>query len=323
MNEPDRSPVHFIFASPRSGTTWLARALHQHPDILATEQRLFGDFCQLFPNADGSATPRQTLDSFVRNFSHHYQGAFGTSTGSDFYELLLRQFLSCLVEFGLRSSNKRMLIDKVTPYLGTSAIVLNKISQYFPAARIIHLVRDGRDVVTSGVFDWIQREPPGSCRRRWFVDGDHQLPLKRFFDDRVLGEWCRYWNEPQQAILNRKPARILTVRYEDMLANQPHELGRCFDFLSLDYDAELCERCAEAVTFKKTTGRMAGDEAPLEKARKGIQGDWRNYFTRADAIFFQERCRNLLEHWGYVENDVWVTACAEELELTGPSRQCQ
>jgi len=65
-SESEFSNFNFILSAPRSGSTWLAKALNGHPDIFATENRLFGEFCEIWPNSDGSMSPRITFDEFVK-----------------------------------------------------------------------------------------------------------------------------------------------------------------------------------------------------------------------------------------------------------------
>ena len=40
--------------------------------------------------------------------------------------------------------------------------------------------------------------------------------------------------------------------------------------------------------------------------RKGIVGDWKNYFTRDDAVTFSNLYQDLLEDLGYEENNSWI-----------------
>jgi hypothetical protein len=35
---------YLIFASPKSGTTWMQRLISEHPDAICSESRLFGDY---------------------------------------------------------------------------------------------------------------------------------------------------------------------------------------------------------------------------------------------------------------------------------------
>lgn len=315
MIETANAPIHFVFASPRSGTTWLAQAINRHPEILASEQRLFGNFCEVWPNPDGSTSPRQTLDSFVRHFAFHYRVGFPEQAVESLQQQLLQHSLRSLIDFGLQHSGKRILVDKITPYLGTSERVLQQIKIFFPHAKLIHLVRDGRDVVTSGVFDWIERGSLEATRYKVFVQGDDRQRMTRFFDDEILQQWTQYWRQPQHAMLAHAdpPLSVLTIRYEDMLQDQAAQLGRIFAFLEIEATADQCQRWASEVTFEKTTGRKAGQALATAKARKGVHGDWHNYFTQADAEFFQEHCGHLLEHFDYSANQDWPQHCPTHL----------
>jgi len=321
-------PIHFIFASPRSGTTWLADALNQHPEILATEQRLFGNFCELWPDTDGKASARQTWDYFGKNFLLHYHDSFLGKNASieekeQFQESWMNWMLHHLVAFGLNASGKSILVDKVTPYLGTSGRVLRQIQHYYPWAKIIHLVRDGRDVVTSGTFDWVTRAAPDAQRHRFYVQREPGLVLQRFFDDPILDTWCRYWKEPQAAVEHWRAQdefkhRWLTVHYEDMLEDQTAQLVKIFKFLGVRCTPELARESADAASFQTRTGRPRGQDDPTAKTRKGVHGDWQNYFTRADAEHFDAHCGHWLYHHRYTTDKQWIQNCPEKLELTNP-----
>jgi lipopolysaccharide transport system ATP-binding protein len=90
----------------------------------------------------------------------------------------------------------------------------------------------------------------------------------------------------------------------------------------LDRDAELFEQvlidhCRLPVTreqlravvathrFEARSGRKRGQEDPASHERKGIAGDWRNYFTDRAAKLFKERFGELLVETGYEKDDRW------------------
>ncbi len=55
-------------------------------------------------------------------------------------------------------------------------------------------------------------------------------------------------------------------------------------------------------SFKKITGgRNQGVEDQNAHYRKGISGDWRNYFDESLITYFREVTRDLLEVLGYEE----------------------
>ncbi|MGI9517076.1 MAG: sulfotransferase domain-containing protein [Pirellulaceae bacterium] len=314
MSESTDNSFHFVISAPRSGSTWLARALNGHPQIVATENRLFGMFFDIWKNRQGKGSPRMTADQFARGLANHsFFQELGFADAASMQEAFLEQYLSMLAGFLRSQSGKPVVVDKVTPYLGTSHKVVQQIQKYFPDARIIQLIRDGRDVAVSGVFDWVAREQPDSDRYRLFVEGDSGIRLSRFFDDESLEQWSRYWTEPVEA---SGSSAGLTIRYESMLGDQAAVLGEVFAFLEVDNDPELAAACAGSATFEKMTGRERGQDQPLKKTRKGISGDWQNYFTREDARQFQERTGNWLQQLEYEPDLTWIDQCPDTLDLS-------
>jgi Sulfotransferase family len=310
---PVTNAMHFVVSSPRSGSTWLANTLNSHPEIFATENRLFGNFCEVWPDNSGRRSVRITGDAFAETLAGHFFHAGLGWSRKQFLDEFLRDYCGFIESFAIRHSGKSVVVDKVTPYLGTSGLVIQQIRTCFPQARIIQLVRDGRDVAVSGVFDWLQREPASSPRRAHFVDRVAGSRLTRFFDDDLLATWCRYWVEPAEAMRLAPPD--LTVRYEAMFHDQAAELVRLFDLLGVDSDPALARRCAEAASFRAVTGRNPGEERALAKARKGVAGDWKNHFTRRDGELFHELAGAHLDRLGYETGHDWINHLPDELEL--------
>lgn len=318
MNVESTEPIsdeamHFIVSAPRSGSTWLARALNGHPLIFATENRLFGEFCEIWPNADGSMSPRITFDEFVKQFSAHFMFDEMGLKRRQFIERFHRAFLGFLTKFCQRQSGKQIIVDKITPYLNSTELVLDRIEQYFPRSKTIQLIRDGRDVVTSGTFDWILKDSQGTDRYSFFVEKRPGLRMKRFFDDKMLDRWTRLWKEPIEAYERFQEGLI--IRYEMMKENQAEVLQQVFDCLGCESDEQILKDCIQRATFEKMSGRRAGDDAqPLAKARKGITGDWKNYFTRRDGMLFDEMAGDLLIELGYEQNRDWIGKLPEQLD---------
>ena len=65
-------PIHFVVSAPRSGSTWLARSLNLHPEVFATEQRLFGEHVDLWSDRRGGQSLKITQDAYVRNLAGYY-----------------------------------------------------------------------------------------------------------------------------------------------------------------------------------------------------------------------------------------------------------
>ena len=305
--------LHFVISAPRSGSTWLARSLNEHPEVFATEHRLFGNFCEVWRTNDGTSAPRITFDNYARAFAMHYFYDQMDMNHGQFVDVFQKSFINFVTQFGSRRSGKPIVIDKITPYPGTAELVTRQIRKICPDAKIVQLIRDGRDVLTSGTFDWLLKDAEGTDRHRFFEVKEPGFVLKRFFDDAVITKWAENWRETIDAFKTRQADA--QIRYEAMKTDQAAELSKIFKILGANPDSEIANACAQATTFKKTTGRSAGDAVATAKARKGVAGDWKNYLTRADGQLFHQLAGQQLIELGYESDAGWLDDLPTELNL--------
>lgn len=303
--------VHFVIAAPRSGTTWLNTILNAHPAIYSTENRLFGNYADfVFDRGNEHPRLRVTLDKYVKSLLLHCNT--NDLKKKNFEKQLTGKLIKTIIELELTYSKKPILIDKITPYLGTSEIVVSSISKYFPNSKIIYLVRDGRDVLTSGIFHWFTKAQSNdkfsfdkNLRNEHFLNKKDKLD--RFFLDSEIKEWAKTWTEPIITAKHvRKRHAIHFIRYEEMLVNQELVLSKLFDFLNVEHDDKIISRCIAKSSFKKMTkNRRNGEEIATAHVRKGVAGDWRNYFTQKDAELFIEHAGQVLIDNNYEKNHDW------------------
>ena len=300
----DSPQIHFVISAPRSGSTWLTTALNGHPEIFGTEQRLFGNFCEIWQNNDGSTSPRITLDSYCRGFGRHYFYQFMNRDYDAFVDDFQKSFVNFLCHFAKGRTGKDVIVDKITPYPGTAQFVVDEITRLFPESKIIHLVRDGRDVLTSGTFDWLLKDAEGTDRHAFYFNPIPGMRLERFFDAKVIKKWAANWCETIDVFDELEPAARIT--YEAMKEDMPDALKQLFETLGVESTDEIAEQCTEASTFERMSGRPPGMEEPTAKARKGIVGDWKNYFTLADGELFDALAGDQMALMGYEPNSDWV-----------------
>ncbi len=313
MSDLPVSDLHFVISAPRSGSTWLTTALNHHPEIFATEHRLFGNFCEVWKNNDGTSAPRITFDSYAQAFAMHYFFSFMGMNRAEFIDEFQVAFAEFMTDFAKQRTGKRVVVDKITPYPGTAAFVVSQIKELFPAATIIQLIRDGRDVLTSGTFDWLLKDAEGTDRYEYFVNQRPGFQLRRFFDDEVVKKWANNWKETIVPFANSSGQ--LLISYELMKADLPSELMKVFAAVGAEASSEEARAAAALTTFESMTGRRAGEAKPTAKARKGIIGDWKNYFTRTDGELFDSIAGQELVAMGYAADRDWWKQLPEELTL--------
>jgi hypothetical protein len=101
-------------------------------------------------------------------------------------------------------------------------------------------------------------------------------------------------------------ARVERIRYEDLLARDEEILtGLLLDHCRLKLDPNHLRDVIRSHRFEVQAGRQPGNEDTRAHERKGIAGDWRNYFTDKVATEFKRCYGSLLVATGYEKGFAW------------------
>jgi Sulfotransferase domain len=99
---------------------------------------------------------------------------------------------------------------------------------------------------------------------------------------------------------DREPIRIF--RYEDFSRDNREFLADLLAYMGVEMPADAFAALYERHAFKQiTSGREAGVEDRHDHYRKGVAGDWRNYFDRSLRAYFREVTGDLLDALGYAD----------------------
>jgi hypothetical protein len=160
-------PAFFVVGRGRSETSWLRILLNSHPEIMCWgEGRFFErsfkreDLEQLqLENIPPSSLYRAILESrYLRSWIDRSVWAKGEETDKHLTSLT-RLAVDYFLAEQRSKTNKRLVGDK-TPYV--SAEVIEEISTIYPEAKVVHIIRDGRDVAVSLVhFMWNHAKSEG------------------------------------------------------------------------------------------------------------------------------------------------------------------
>ncbi|RLD14008.1 hypothetical protein DRI50_06105 [candidate division KSB1 bacterium] len=177
----------------------------------------------------------------------------------------------------------------------------------------VYVLRDGRDVAVSMMFYALRRIETQHYYAKRFPSL-FQIQNKNYAEalPRFLIEWfehpagCRFsW--PRHVRDWAFQPGVHVVRYEDFNRNPLSAFGDLLAKLKVDgVDEKLLAISVEKYSFQRQTKREAGREDQRSNKRKGIVGDWKNYFNTEAAEIFERYSAGLLVDLGYESDKEWV-----------------
>lgn len=180
--------------------------------------------------------------------------------------------------------------------------VPNWISEKNERIKVVTVIRDPRDLMVSSYFYIKELQPE--------LGGWPELK------ELDLKSGIRYWldrNELDFTILKEwyaEPA-VIKLRYENLLNDTFAEFKKVIDHINISKFKEAKLRAVlESNSFeRRAQGRKRGQEDTKSFYRKGISGDWINYFDEEIKSCFKEanggRWNELLVELGYEKSLAW------------------
>jgi hypothetical protein len=189
MTETVSRPI-FIVGCQRSGTTLLRLMLDSHPNIsCGPETRFLQDFAKL------------TSESWDRLSLYGFPKSYWLDKSAEFFDSFQTEYA--------KSRGKTRWADKTPRY----ALSLGYIDELFPTCQIVHVIRDGRDVVASH-------------RDRW----GYWSAVK------AVEKWPRYIRAARRVGERIPGDRYTELRYEDLVLDTEATLRTLLGFLGEPWD---------------------------------------------------------------------------------------
>jgi hypothetical protein len=309
--------VFFVVGEMRSGTSWLRRTLSAHPEIVCGhEGTFFGrDYSReeipVYPERVSSFIRALTVSEELRVWHelpwNRWKGGYEEDVRN-----LTRRSVDYFLSKEVERTGKRIVGDKSPQHTEC----LDEIYEVYPEARIVHIVRDGRDVAVSAMHHWwrlAKDRPDGvfaltpeelEIRDAYLRDREGFLASGRsIFTEERLGQLARRWSYRVGKARGDGTAlygeRYLEVRYEDLLRDAPGTLRRVLELLRARRGEGVIDHCVRATRFERVSSRRRGEEDPGSHFRKGVAGDWRDVFAERDLRIYQELAGERLVEMGY------------------------
>lgn len=222
MMTKDNSPF-FIIGPPRSGTTLIVQMLNRHSRIFIPPETHFFSFVNGFISREKIEERKiiqpEVLRSIVEGYVNGRMFRFLDIEGDTVKPVLLKNasnygdIFENLMNYLLKRSGKHRWGEKTPRHLRH----VDKIKRYFPGAKFILLVRDGRATIKS------HYSHPG-----WF----HNIV---FFSK----EWLRDAKAMLDIIDSVESDKFFILRYESLLENPEDVVRKLMKFLGETYEESM------------------------------------------------------------------------------------
>ncbi|MBX3029479.1 MAG: sulfotransferase [Chloroflexi bacterium] len=296
----------FVVGVSRSGTTLMRRVLGSHSRIaIATENHYLGHLlpwegARSYFRRLGDLHDDATIDRIVDLiYSGEFQHRSPLRELSPYWrwltrviepdEMRQRLLASDRTERGTFTVLMRVFADhKRKPIMGEKTPAhlawAHTLLEWYPGARIVHMVRDPRGVYVSELRRRV--DEPGSVPYRWL---ERTPRLLRTF---VLGEvsWAWARAEAQHRDLARtEPDRYRMVRFEDLVGEPVGTLETVCRFLGVEFEPSMLD---QRVTSKGATKGQDGFDA-------GAADRWRQSIGPAEEAWLEHALGVRMRRFGY------------------------
>ncbi len=297
----------FILGHARSGTTLLMRLARLHPEVHCNYQAHFFTRKPLLKSLVDSPEIEEWLTRKSNRWNH----------GRDLSPLVLRAAADFIMERDAAREGKRIVGDK-SPSSTIHGQAVRDAYAVYPDAKLVNIVRDGRDVLISERFRNFVEEskfltaedkriiadleadpaPFSDGRRSIFTETFIRNIAKRWADDlaEVDAEAQRLYGENYHSL-----------RYEDLLVSPFEEMTKVWKFLGVK---KISKTLAKAIQAEMSSNpdeewQAQRNEGIASFLSKGQAGNWQRLFTARDKAVFKEVAGEVLVRWGYEKDLNW------------------
>lgn len=211
--------IAFLLYDSRSGSTFLSSQLDAYTDIGVTVESNLMRTLLLKKEAIHGAKTHEELynilshDARFKNLNLDPSSLSSVLPASEplSIQTILKTTLAAYFDRSKPEAKTWLVKD------ATNGNLINKIARELPAAKFVHIIRDGRAVLNSKL-----------CTTRPYGKGEKMArdPIT------TAKQWVRLIRNID-SFSSKHPGRVLTVRYENLLIDKETEIGHIRTFLGL------------------------------------------------------------------------------------------
>ena len=266
----------FILGVPRSGTSLLARMINAHPEIgVPQESHIYNHFFDIRPLygdlAELRNQERLLLDivtlGFVRNWSPSadVNDAISKIAGPGFGAVF-----DALMSSWAQRQGKSSWGEKTPSHID----YIDPILRDFPQAKLIHIVRDPRDVCLSMIRARFGPKNPFAAAKAW----------KRYV-------------KKTEAIEERYATTgVVEIRYEDLLADPPAILKHVCSSVGVDYSESMLRYYDDANPYNTDVTNLINLQKPVITNNSG---KWKRHLKKEAVKTIEAVTGHSMSKYGY------------------------
>ena len=279
--------ILLVVGTAKSGTTWVQRMLDTHPEIYCPGEGKFTPLIRGFTKAVSDYNKELANTNKVVYPDGGYYRTWDESAIATAF-----QFMAALA--WANSDHKdfrrvRYIGDKDTRYHNSEMIAAWR-DHLFKGARVVHVIRDGRDSAISLVHH---------------MKRTNSTPVEIGSEEfeRILGDYAKVWADNirrTREAFRELPHLYHEVLYEDLLDEPERRLKAMLAFLGVRREQDLVRDIVNENNFRKLSGgRKAGAEDRGSFYRKGVAGEWEKTLSPRARRIFSDASGDMLKELGY------------------------
>jgi len=296
----------FIFGHARSGTTLLMRLVRLHLEVHCNYQAHFFTRQPLLK----SLVDTPEAEEWLRRKSNRWNG------GGDLSPLVLRAAADFIMEREVLKQGKRIVGDK-SPSSTIHGQAVRDLHAVYPDAKLVYIVRDGRDVLISERFRNLVEESKflkaedkriiEELRRdqTQFTNGTRSI-FSESVIRRVANGWVKNVQETEEEGRKLFDQNYFSLRYEDLLAQPFDEMQKLWTFLGVQAAPSLEKAITDEMSSNPDEEWQAKRNEDIASfLPKGQAGNWQRLFAAGDKAIFKEVAGEMLIKWKYEKDLHW------------------
>lgn len=170
----------------------------------------------------------------------------------------------------------------------------DSLMSLFPEARLLFLVRDGRDVIDSLIDAMLSKD--SWWQQSQSSDEPRIVSERMAFINHHAKLWLQRTQSTERAFAALPEEQRHRVGYEDLLADTVTEFTAMLDWLGMDVPADQIEAAVEKRSFKAIPDSQKG---PGKRARSANPGQWKERLRPGEIDLVERVMGPKLQELGY------------------------